>query len=206
MHAPVLVAFAIALAVAVASPGPGIFAVVSCSLGRGVREALAMVCGITLGDLLYFTGAVAGLAALARSSSGVFLGVKIVGALYLGWLGVRLWLQRPTALSPGIASAGAPRGFGRGLLAGLAVTLGNPKAIAFYAGLLPIVVTLDELSTAEVVVMGLIVVAVVGGIMSAYALAAAWGRRFLGDAGRVRGMNRVAGAVMVAAAAMIVLK
>jgi threonine/homoserine/homoserine lactone efflux protein len=206
MHASVLVAFAVALAVAVASPGPGIFAVVSCALGRGVREALAMVCGITLGDLGYFTCAVLGLAALARSSSGVFFAAKIVGAAYLATLGVRLWLQTPTAFSGGVDAASAPRGFGRGLLAGLTVTLGNPKAIAFYAGLLPIVVTLDELSAAEVIVMGGIVVVVVGGIMSAYALAAAWGRRFLGEAGRVRWMNRIAGTVMVAAAGLILLK
>jgi threonine/homoserine/homoserine lactone efflux protein len=206
MHASVLVAFAFALAVAVASPGPGIFAVVSCALGRGVREALAMVCGITLGDLLYFTCAVLGLAALARSSGGVFFAVKIAGALYLATLGVRLWLQRPTAFGGGVERAGVPRGFGRGVLAGLAVTLGNPKAIAFYAGLLPIVVTLEELTTTEMVVMGAIVVAVVGGIMSGYALAAAWGRRFLGEVGRVRWMNRIAGTVMVAAAGLIILQ
>jgi threonine/homoserine/homoserine lactone efflux protein len=206
MHAPVLLAFALALAVAVASPGPGIFAVVSCALGRGLREALALVCGITLGDLIFFTCAVLGMATLARSMGSGFLAVKIAGALYLAYLGVRLWLLQPATFHHGTKGNPAPRGLGRGLLAGLAVTLGNPKAIAFYAGLLPIVVTLDELSAAEAVAMGAIVVVVVGGIMSAFALAAAGSRRFLSQPGRVRLMNRIAGTVMVGAAAVIALR
>lgn len=48
MHLPVLLAFTAALAVAVAIPGPGIFAVVSCALGRGFREALALITGIVV--------------------------------------------------------------------------------------------------------------------------------------------------------------
>ena len=63
MHPTVLAAFAVALAIAVALPGPGIFAVVSCALARGLRAALALIGGIILGDLIYFTLAVLGMAA-----------------------------------------------------------------------------------------------------------------------------------------------
>jgi threonine/homoserine/homoserine lactone efflux protein len=96
MHAPVLIAFAAALAVAVALPGPGIFAVVSCALGRGLRDALALIAGIVVGDLIYFAFAVLGMAALARSMGELFAVVKLAGAAYLIWLGVKLWRPRPS--------------------------------------------------------------------------------------------------------------
>jgi hypothetical protein len=95
MHFSVLAAFAVALAIAVALPGPGIFAVVSCALGRGLRDALALIGGIILGDLIYFYCAVLGMAALARSMGEFFIVVKFAGAAYLVWLGIRLWREKP---------------------------------------------------------------------------------------------------------------
>ena len=99
MHLSVLLAFAAALAVAVAIPGPGIFAVVSCALGRGFREALALIVGVIAGDLVYFTLAVLGMAALARSMGELFIVIKLAGASYLIWLGVKLWRQPPVPMT-----------------------------------------------------------------------------------------------------------
>lgn len=206
MHVSLLIAFAAALAVAVASPGPGVFAVVSCSIGRGLREALGLVCGIVVGDVVYFSCAVLGMAALARSMGELFFAVKIAGALYLAWLGFQLWRQRPAAIGAGAGPMPPGRGFLSSLLGGLAVTLGNPKAIAFYAGLLPTFIDLERLTRAEVLVMGAIVVVVVGGIMGAFALAAAGSRRFLGEPGRVRLLNRIAGTMMIGAAVTVALR
>ena len=56
MHRSVLLAFAAALAVAVAVPGPGIFAVVSCAIGRGFRETLALIGGIPAAYALVAAG------------------------------------------------------------------------------------------------------------------------------------------------------
>lgn len=199
MHLSMLLAFATALAIAVALPGPGIFAVVSCAIGRGLREALALIAGIVVGDLIYFTCAVLGMAALARSMGELFLFVKLAGAAYLIWLGVRLWWQRPVSVDTGESGLIPRRGFWRGALGGLAVTLSNPKAIAFYAGLLPTFIDLENLSAAEALTMGAIVVLVVALIPAAYAVAAAGSRRFLTHPGRVRLMNRAAGTMMIGA-------
>lgn len=177
----------------------GGFAVVSCAVGRGLRDARALIAGIVVGDLSYFTFAVLGMAALARSMGELFLVVKLAGAAYLIWLGIKLWRQRP--MGPNATDGGivSPRGFWRGVLGGLAVTLGNPKAIAFYAGLLPTFIDLENLSVAEALTMGAIVVLVVALIPAAYALAAAGSRRFLTHPGRVRLMNRAAGTMMIGA-------
>ncbi len=179
MHLSVLLAFATALAIVVAIPGPGIFAVVSCALGRGFREALALIVGIVIGDLFYFTLALLGMAALARSLGGFFLIIKLAGAAYLVWLGLKLWRQPPVVMSTAGETSVPRRGFRRSLLGGLMVTLSNPKAIAFYAGLLPTFVNLERLSVGEAPAMAAIVVLIVGTIPAAYALAAAGSRRFL---------------------------
>ena len=194
--------FALALLIAVATPGPGIIAVVSCALGRGVREAIAMICGLIVGDLVYFSLAVLGLAALAHSMGKMFLVVKLAGAAYLIWLGIKLWRTKPelAATSP---VTSAPRGFKGSMLAGLTVTLGNPKVIAFYAGLLPTFIELDKLTAGDAAVMGMILVAVVGGIPFAYALAADRARRFLDSRRRVKLMHQTAGTMMIGAGIVI---
>lgn len=196
MHLSVLAAFTVALAIAVALPGPGIFAVVSCAIGRGLREALAMIGGIILGDLIYFYLAVLGMAALARSMGELFIAVKLAGAAYLIWLGCRLWRQKPAAAT---AATPVTRGLGRSLLGGFMVTIGNPKTIGFYAGLLPTFVDLEKLSAADALVMGAIVILTVGLIPAGYAFAAAGSRRFFDSPAGMKLMNRTAGTMMIGA-------
>ena len=199
MHPSVLAAFAVALAIAVALPGPGIFAVVSCAIGRGFREALALICGIIIGDLIYFYLAVLGMAALAHSLGELFVVVKFAGAAYLIWLGVKLWRQRPAGMDDGGSGAALQRGFRRNLLGGLMVTVSNPKTIGFYAGLLPTFIDLEKLSVGDAVAMGGIVVLMVGGIPAAYAAAAASSRKFFHHPSRMKLMQRTAGTMMIGA-------
>ena len=203
MQSHVFTVFTVALIIAVATPGPAILTVVSCALGRGFRDAVAMTCGFIVGDLIYFSLAVMGMAALAHSMGRFFLIAKLAGAAYLVWLGIRLWRSKGDVAVEPVAGA-SERGFKRNAMTGLTVVLGNPKAIAFYAGLLPTVVNLDRLSAGDACVMGLIVVAVVGGIPTLYALAASRTRQFFGSRRRMILMNRTAGTMMIGAGAVIV--
>ena len=126
MHLSILLAFSIALAITVAVPGPGIFAVVSCAIGRGLRESLALICGMVIGDLAYFTLAVLGLAALAHSMGEFFIVVKLAGAGYLIWLGVKLWRSPSEVMSDAKVDALQPHGFKRTVLGGFMVTIAQP--------------------------------------------------------------------------------
>ena len=199
MQAHNLLIFAIALSIAVATPGPGIFAVTSCAMGRGFRAAVALTCGIVIGDLIFFLLAALGMAALAHSMGELFLFVKFVGAGYLIWLGVKLWRARAETTSDGRSLPIRQHGFARTALAGTALTLGNPKTIAFYAGLLPTFIDLEKLTAGDIALMMLIMVPVVGGIATAYAYAAARARSLLNNKRRVRLMNRTAGTMMIGA-------
>lgn len=200
-----LLVFSLALAIAAGIPGPGILAVVSCAIGRGLRAALAMTCGLVIGDLVYFTLAILGMAALAHTMGELFLVVKLAGAAYLIWLGVKLWRTRLDIIGSeqrpdgGLAAAPARRGFFGNLLAGLGVTLGNPKTMAFYAGLLPTFIDLQRLTLPNAVAMAGIVILLVGDIVGIYAIAAARARTFLGNRRYLRLVNRTAGTMMIGA-------
>ncbi|HVI90836.1 MAG TPA: LysE family translocator [Dongiaceae bacterium] len=201
-----LLVFAVALAIAAGIPGPGVLAVVSCAIGRGLKAALAMTCGLVIGDLVYFTAAILGMAALAHSMGELFFIVKLAGAAYLICLGVKLWrakvdLVPAASLQTDAASQPLrqPRSHIGNLLAGLGVTLGNPKTIAFYAGLLPTFIDLQRLTFPTALAMAGIVVLLVGGIIASYALVAAQARGFLGNRRYLKLVNRTAGTMMIGA-------
>ena len=84
-------AFCAVYLLAVATPGPGVAAVLTRSLAHGMRGAPAFIAGFLVGDLIWFAGASAGLAALAQSAQTVFLIVRYAGAVYLLYLAYRLW-------------------------------------------------------------------------------------------------------------------
>lgn len=204
-----LLVFAIALAIAAGIPGPGVLAVVSCAIGRGLKSALLLTCGMVIGDLVYFTAAILGMAALAHSMGELFFVVKLLGAAYLIWLGVKLWRSRiepqcstlatPASSQPADTGNGRQRGQLGTLLGGLGVTLGNPKTIAFYASLLPTFIDLQHLTLSTAIAMAGIVVVVVGGIIGTYAIAAAQARGILGNRRYLKIVNRTAGTMMIGA-------
>ena len=190
-----LLALMVALALFAVVPGPGMMSVVSCALGRGFVTAAALVVGIVLGDLAYLLLALFGLDLVARSLSGLFLAVKFGGAAYLVWMGVSLW--RAPATLPDLRQAAAGGSIGRTLLTGLAVSLGNPKVIAFYLGFLPAFISLDHLTTNDVGIIAAATTFVVGGVLMGYARLAASARRLLTSPRRVRTLNHAAGSAMV---------
>ncbi len=190
-----LLALMAALMLFAAVPGPGMMSVVSCALGRGFVAAAALVAGIVLGDLAYLLLALFGLDLVARSFGGLFLAVKFGGAAYLVWMGVSLW--RAPATLPELRQATAGGSITRTLLTGLAVSLGNPKVIAFYLGFLPAFISLDHLSVSNIGIIAAAMAFVVGGVLMGYARLAASARRLLTSSRRVRTLNRTAGSAMV---------
>src|SRR5258708_5794250 len=86
MELSALAVFVAALFIAAASPGPGMAAVVARMLGRGARRAIAFTAGVALGDLVWLTLAILGLAVLAQTFHLVFLTIKYAGVAYLLYL------------------------------------------------------------------------------------------------------------------------
>ena len=105
-----LVAFGVASLILIVIPGPGVLFVVGRALSHGRRTALATACGHAFGNYLVATLVAIGLGSILQRSEQVFLVVKLVGAGYLVWLGIRAFRHRKELASALDAAAPPQRG------------------------------------------------------------------------------------------------
>ena len=198
------VALTAVVAVAALTPGPAVTAIVARAMSDGLRPAMAINAGVVTGDLIFFALAAAGMSAVAKSAGTAFELLKCAGAAYLVWQGVKFWRVQPR---PAVTASSAHEAhFSRNYGAGLLLMAGHAQAMLFYAALLPGFVNLSSLTTADFVLIAVMLVAVIGGINATYGYAAARARRFMAGERAQRTMNRVAGSLLVLAAALIVTR
>lgn len=195
------IAYSGALAVAAAIPGPGVTALVARALGSGFRSSLFMALGLVLGDLTYLTAVVLGLALVAQTFGTVFLIIKWLGVAYLVWLAWSFWRSGITPET--VEARRAKGGAFASLLAGLTVTLGNPKTMIFYLALTPTLVDLRTVTLADYGVLAACTVAVLLVVLVPYLALAAKARWFLRTPRALKALNRTAAAFMAGAAAAI---
>ncbi|MEU3297189.1 LysE family translocator [Streptomyces longwoodensis] len=131
-----LLAFAAMSFLLIVVPGPSVLFVVGRALAQGRRAALTTVVGNTLGAYVLVVAVALGVGSLVDRSVLVFTGLKLAGAAYLVYLGVRAWRRRGS-LRAAFAAEGAGRGRLRTLWEGFAVGVANPKTIVFFAAVLP---------------------------------------------------------------------
>lgn len=195
-----LLVFAGALMMAAGSPGPSIAALVARVLSRGARDALPFLAAMWIGEGIWLTCAVLGLAAIAESFHTVFVAIKWFGVAYLLYLAWKMWFA-PTE-SDEAALPEARSGL-KLFFAGLTVTLGNPKIMMFYVALLPAIIDLGAVSLvgwAELVVTMFVVLVAID---LAWVFLASRARLFLKSPRAVRIANRVSAGTMAGAAAAI---
>lgn len=123
---------AAALAIAV-SPGPGIFYVAARTLAGGRGEGLASSFGTGLGGLVHVAAGAVGVSALVMASAEAFTILKLAGALYLVWLGLKAIRDARQPFEANVTTTGAARAFREGIL----VEALNPKTAAFFLAFLP---------------------------------------------------------------------
>jgi threonine/homoserine/homoserine lactone efflux protein len=131
-----LAAFAAASFVLIVIPGPSVLFAVGRALAYGRRTALATVAGNAVGLEVVAVCVALGIGTLAARSVLVFTVVKLAGAGYLIWLGIRAVRQRH-GLASAFASAPAPRRHRTAVLEGFLVGVANPKAVILFAAVLP---------------------------------------------------------------------
>lgn len=195
-----LLAYSGALFIAAAIPGPGVTAVVARALGSGFRETFFMGLGLILGDMLYLTAVVLGLAFIAQTFTTGFFVVKIAGALYLCYVAWKLWTA---GLLPHEVEARKSANAAISFLSGLLVTLGNPKTMLFYVALVP---TLIDLASIGIEDYGLLLAAtflVLLTVLLPYMLLAARARALLKQPKALTALNRAAAGILAGTAAYI---
>jgi threonine/homoserine/homoserine lactone efflux protein len=134
LTSPTFAAFLFASLILAVTPGPGVIYIVTRTLGQGRKAGFASIGGIALGDLGNAAAASLGLAAVLSASANAFVIVKLAGAAYLVFLGLKaLWAKPAMAVAAPTTRLSPARLFCDGFL----VALLNPKTALFFAALLP---------------------------------------------------------------------
>jgi threonine/homoserine/homoserine lactone efflux protein len=126
--------FLVASLVLILTPGQDMVLVMSRSLGQGSLAGIATAAGVSVGLLGHTMLATLGLGALLQASELLFQALKLIGAGYLVYLGVRLLRAAATAH---VLQAGAPASLPRLFVEGALSNLSNPKIALFYFAFLP---------------------------------------------------------------------
>lgn len=169
-NATTLIGFIAASLVVLLIPGPGIFYVVARSMSQGYRAGFASAVGLSAGALVHVLAAIAGLSAILAASATAFTIVKIAGAGYLIYLGLRILLSKhPVAnVSPTERSSS-----NRLFVDGVFISVLNPKIALFFLAFLPQFVNPELGSiTRQILILGLIYVALALITDGSYALLA----------------------------------
>ena len=195
-----LLIFAGALIVAAGSPGPSIAALVARVISKGWRDVLPFLAAMWIGEAIWLSLAVFGLAFVAQTFHLAFVVVKWAGVAYLVYLAWKMWTA-PVAVREGeLPKNDLPAKL---FLAGMAVTLGNPKIMMFYLALLPTIIDLHTITLAGWAALTATQILVLIVIDLAWTVAAAQARRMLRSVRAMRIANRISATTMAGAAVAI---
>lgn len=125
--------FLLAAVIIAAIPGPGLLYVVARTLAGGRQAGIASTFGTALGGLVHVVGGGIGISALILASAQLFTVLKLAGAVYLVWLGIRTFRDAGRRLPEARAAAAASHAFRDGVL----VEALNPKTAAFFLAFIP---------------------------------------------------------------------
>jgi homoserine/homoserine lactone efflux protein len=186
-------------AVAVLTPGPTLLAIAGNAVSRGFRATLPMVLGNAVGIATMMATATAGVAGALSRAGPLWLAVQLAGAGYLAWHGFRSWRDEAELEEPSrVRRPGGP--FGRGVL----LVWSNPKAIIFFAAVLPQFLRADRPVALQLGALAMTFIALELTVTTSAALAAGRLARAQG-AGRLRGLRRAGGGILVAWAVFLAL-
>lgn len=195
-----LLLFAGVLLVAAGTPGPSIVALVSHVFARDARGVLPFLLAMWIGEAAWLSLAVFGLSVVAQTFHLMFLAIKWVGVVYLLFLAWKMWNAPDTLPQDTEIRRDSPW---RLFATGMAVTLGNPKIMMFYAALLPTIIDLAAVTAFGWLELTLTMLLVLAAVDFGWILFAARARRLLKNRRAVKVANRIGAGAMAGAATAI---
>lgn len=170
-----LIGFGGAALVLLLLPGPAVMYIVARSASQGTRAGLVSVAGIHLGTVVHIGAAMVGLSAILATSATAFAVVKLLGAGYLIWLGIRSLLAFRKGSHEFDESSVAPRRLRSVFVDGFVLNMLNPKTAIFFLSFVPQFVDADAAGAAtQVAVFGAVFIGL--GLITdgAYASVGGW--------------------------------
>ena len=195
--------FAIMAALA-AIPSTSVALVLTRSATLGLANGIAVATGIVIGDLIFVLLALLGLYFVAETMGNLFLGIKYLGGAYLIGMGITLLRSRDNK-----DVTARQRELGTLLtsfLAGLFLTLGDIKAIVFYISLFPLFIDTGSLGPSDIGIIVFVTIVAVGGIKTAYAIAARRVAVLPRSLAHEKGIRTIAGLFMIGAGSVMIAK
>lgn len=194
------------MCVAVASPGPDFIMAVRNSVMHGRKAGILTAFGFAAGAMVHLAYCILGLSAIIAQSASLFMALKIAGAAYLIWMGVKALRSKGFDASHIEASAQAPRKSKRSaFMDGFVTNVLNPKAILFFFALFTQVLR-PELTPVQLALYAATIFAIVAAWFSFVALVLTHARvraRFLAFSGIV---DKICGALFILLGLRLVLQ
>ena len=183
-------------------PGPSVTVVIANSLAGGARAGLLTILGTELSMLSMVVIVAFGLEAVMALVSEAFTIIKLAGAAYLVWIGFKMFTSSGKLDLNHAASKKSASSY---VLNGALVNWSNPKTLLFLGAFLPQFVDMSRPAFGQIIVLGLIVMAVATVSDCVYAAIAGRARTVL-TAARIRLMSRVSGAILMAGGVWLALQ
>ncbi len=198
MESPALGLYIVASLALIATPGQDMIYVITRSLAQGRFAGVCSAVGVCLGILVHTALAALGVGAILQASETLFFALKLIGAGYLVYLGLKLALSREGAREMGAAAARlSPFAL---VWQGVLSNVTNPKIVLFFLAFLPQFV--DPASahpTRDLVFLGVLYAVLALPVKTAVGLAAgSLSQRILRRPGAIAWMNRFSGTVLIA--------
>jgi threonine/homoserine/homoserine lactone efflux protein len=173
-------------------PGPIVTLLIANGLRHGTRAALINIAGVQVGLAIAIGIVAIGLTTLMATLGYWFDWVRLAGAAYLVWLGIKL-IRSPVE---GVGSDAPPPPRGGFFLQGLLVSLSNPKVLVFFGAFIPQFVDMSRDHVSQVTLLGVTFMVIAAVTDALYALLAGRARSFF-SARRTRLVSRVSGGFMI---------
>jgi len=180
------------------TPGPAVMCSMAQSTRYGFRSSLAGISGIQFGNFLFFICIGLGLGALLATATTAFSVLRIVGAIYLFYLGVRIILSTFRRSRSRATQSAMPLPAHRSLFfQGLLIQLTNPKALLFVSALLPQFIDPHRSVPVQLVILVFTTIAVDSVVLSSYAILAQRGIQSFRASRWSAWLERIFGAALV---------
>lgn len=196
-----LALYAMAYSVMVVSPGPFVAAIAARSAAFGFKAGISMALGAFLAEKVWIIAAIFGLALIAQHYANILIVLKIAGAIWLIWIGLRLLIGRTGVIRAEVETRPDP--FWKGLATGAMINLGNPKAALFFMALFPGFFDVAQMTWVDAVVIIAVSAPIGLGSDLTYAFLAARARELLADGPVARRVDKATGGVLVGAGVAI---
>jgi len=179
------------------SPGPSTFNSMNNGIRYGARKSVIAVLGNVAAFQLLIVLSVIGLGAVLAASEMAFQIIKVIGAVYLAYLGIIIWRSQTVVSANGVGETRVDISALQLCKRAFLVSMSNPKALIYITALLPQFINLNQPSLPQFILTALTIGATQFAAFSAYAILSSKARIWLNNSNNLKIFNRISGATFI---------